>query len=130
MEPKTKEYIRPMPATWWLHNRHVFLFMVRELTSVFVLGYAVFLLYLLFRFRAGQDVFHQFFASLQSPAAVVLQVIALMFVLYHSITSFNAAPTIMPVQRGDEKVDPRLVAGANYALWVIVTVVILIVVLW
>jgi hypothetical protein len=40
----TKEYHRPMPAMWWLHNTQLILFMIRELTSVFVAGYAVFLI--------------------------------------------------------------------------------------
>src|SRR5438477_250404 len=43
----SKEYVRPMPATWWLHNIYLKLFMIRELTSVFVAGYAVFLIILI-----------------------------------------------------------------------------------
>jgi fumarate reductase subunit C len=130
MESKTKELHRPMSPTWWLHNRYVFLFLIRELTSFFVLGYAIFLLVMLYRFRQGEDAFQQFVAGLRSPLSIFLQLLALAFVIYHSVTSFNAAPTIMPVQRGDEKVDPALIVGANYALWVVATIVILVIAFW
>ena len=51
----SKEYIRPMPATWWLTRKTYFLFMVRELTCVFVGGYLVFLLVWLYHLGAGKQ---------------------------------------------------------------------------
>jgi fumarate reductase subunit C len=126
VDTKTKEYIRPMPATWWLHNRYLFLFMVRELTSAFVFGYAVFLLVLLYRFNQGREQFHEFFEGvLKSSWAIALQLVALVIVVFHSVTSFQAAPQIMVVQHGEEKVSPVLIVGANYALWVIVSAAVL-----
>lgn len=122
---KTKEYIRPMPATWWLHNRQVLMFMLRELSSVFVAGYAIFLMVLLWRFGQGREAFHAFFQAVQSPASIGLQLVALVFVAYHSVTSFNAAPVIMTVWRGEEKIPPALIIGPNYALWLILSVLIL-----
>ena len=128
---KTKEYIRPMPATWWLHNRYLLLFMVRELTAVFVGGYAVFLLLLLYRFSQGEEPFHYFFVNtLQNPWVIALHVVALVFVGYHSVTSCNAAPVLMVIWRGEEKVDPKLIVKANYTLWLIVSLVILLIALW
>jgi fumarate reductase subunit C len=128
---KTKEYVRPMPATWWLHNRHVLLFMVRELTSFFVAGYALFLLVVLYRAGQGREEFHRFFVdTLKNPVVVALQVLALLMVCFHSVTTFNAAPQIMVVWRGDERVDPRLISGANYALWGIASVLVVALALW
>jgi fumarate reductase subunit C len=139
---KTKEYIRPMPATWWLHNRHLFLFMLRELTSVFIVGYGIFLLAILYNVNrslptdpglsqeevisTGVRNFQPFYQKvLCSPLSVVLHLVTFLAVVYHSITSFNAAPVIMTVWKGDEKVDPRLVIGANYALWAALSLIIL-----
>jgi fumarate reductase subunit C len=128
---KTKEYIRPMPATWWLHNRYVAMFMVRELTSIFVGGYAIFLLILLIKANRGEESFGELFAgTLLSPASVILHLITLAFVIYHSITSFNAAPEIMVVQRGEERVDPQIIVAVNYVLWLFVSLVILLLVLF
>ena len=127
-ETRPRPYVRPMPATWWLHNRYLFLFMVRELTAVFVGGYALFLLLLLYRFAQGPERFHAFFENtLQSPWVIGLQVVALLFVLYHTVTTCNAAPVLMTVWRGEEKVDPRLIIGANYAVWLILSLLIILV---
>jgi fumarate reductase subunit C len=126
---KTKEYIRPMPATWWLHNHHLTLFMIRELTSVFVAGYAVLLLVMVWRHGQGELAFHSFYEALKSPLSILLQLVALAFVLYHCITWFNLTPKVIILRQGEEKVSPVLIAGAHYVLWLVVSVIVLLVVL-
>jgi fumarate reductase subunit C len=127
---KTKELIRPMPATWWLHNRHLVMFMIRELSSVFVAAFAIFLLVLLYQANRGPDQFRDFYSSvLQSWWLKAFGWISLAFVAFHSITSFNAAPTIMAPRWGEERIHPLIIIGANYGLWLIVSLLILIVVL-
>ncbi len=54
-ETKSKEYIRPMPANWWMMKKAYVLFIVRELTCVFVGGYALFLLVLASRVGEGPE---------------------------------------------------------------------------
>ena len=111
---KSKEYVRPMPVTWWLDRKTYFLFMVRELTCLFVGGYALFLLVLL-----GQANDADAFASiLNSPLSVVLHLVALLMVLYHSITWINLTPKVMVVWRGEDRVSPKWIAAANYVVWV------------
>ena len=83
-------------------------------------------LVLLVRHGQGRAAFHEFYEGLKSPVSFVLQLITLAFVVYHSVTSFNAAPVLMTVWRGEEKVDPRLIIAANYALWLIVSLLVLI----
>jgi fumarate reductase subunit C len=126
---KTKELIRPMPATWWLHNRHLTLFMVRELTSVFVAGYAVFLLVMLYRFGLGREAFHGFYQALQSPVSAVLHLIVLAFVVFHSVTWLNLTPKVVVLWRGEEKVPPAVIAGAHYVLWLVLSAIVLLLVL-
>ncbi len=118
---KTKEYIRPMPANWWMMKKTFVLFIVRELTCVFVGGYALFLLVLV----ARRDQPEAFAAWLNSPLLIVLQIIALPMLLYHSITWINLTPKVMVVWRGEERVSPLLIAGANYVAWAIISIVIL-----
>ncbi len=120
-DTKTKEYIRPMPANWWMKKKTYVLFIVRELTCVFVGGYALFLLVLV----ARRDEPQAFVAWLNSPFLIVLQIIALPMVLYHSITWINLTPKVMVVWRGEERVSPLLIAGANYVAWAIISIVIL-----
>ena len=121
---KSKEYLRPVPSTWWLKRKTYFLFMVRELTCVAVGGYAALLL-VLAASAHNPDSFHSVFSWLSaSPWSVVLHAIALPLVLYHSITWFNLTPKAMVVWRGEERLSPVLIAGSNYVAWVVVSVLI------
>ncbi len=115
---KRKEYIRPMPANWWMMKKTYALFIIRELTCVFVGGYALFLLVLVARREEPEA----FVAWVNSPLLIILQIIALPMVLYHSITWFNLTPTVMVVWRGEERVSPLLIAGANYVAWAIISI--------
>ena len=117
----SKEYIRPMPATWWLKRKTYFLFMVRELTCVFVGGYALLLL-LLAKYRDDPQAFA---GLLDSPLLIALQLIALPMILYHSVTWINLTPKVMVLWRGEERVSPMLIAGVNYVAWLLVSVLIL-----
>ena len=116
-----REYIPTMPGNWWLKRKTYFLFMVRELTCVFVGGYALFLLLLVARLNDPEA----FAALLDSPVLITLQIIALPMVLYHSITWIDLTPKVMVLWRGEEKVSPLLIAGANYVIWAILSGVIL-----
>ena len=118
---KSKEYIRPMPANWWMMKKAYVLFIIRELTCVFVGGYALFLLLLVS--RAGDP--KAFAELLDSLWLIALQIIALPMLLYHSITWINLTPKVMVVWRGEERVSPLLIAGVNYVAWAIVSIVIL-----
>ena len=110
-----------MPANWWMMKKTYVLFIVRELTCVFVGGYALFLLVLVS--RAGDP--DAFAELLKSPLLIALQIIALPMLLYHSITWINLTPKVMVVWRGEERVSPLLIAAANYVAWAIVSIVIL-----
>ena len=122
---KGQEYVRPMPGTWWLHNVHLSLFMIRELTSLFVACYAVFLIVLISKVNNPTA----FADTLHSPAALAFQIVALPFVIFHSVTWFNLTPKAIVLFRGEERVNPVLIAGGHYVLWAILSVVVLLVVL-
>lgn len=112
----SKEYVRPFPADWWLKKRSYTMFIVRELTCVFVGGYAAFLLVLVSRARSEGD-FARFFELLQSPVSVVLHLIALAMVVFHTVTWLNVTPKVIVVWRGEQRVPGALIAGGHYVLW-------------
>src|SRR5436189_5565794 len=89
-----KDYARPVPPRWWLRKRSYTLFMLRELTAVFVAGYALFLLALLYRAYQGPQSFSGFVQGLSSPISLVLHLIALAMAVYHSITWFKLTPKV------------------------------------
>lgn len=125
-EPRTKEYIRPMTATWWLKHPAYLKFMVREFTSVFIAGYCIVLLVLMYRAEHGGAGFQAFYESLSHPVSVGLHLVALGFALFHSITFFNLTPRALVVRRGEERLPDAAIAGAHYAAWVVVSVVVIV----
>ena len=104
---------------------HITIFTIRELTSLFVAGYAVFLLVLLYRYGQGREQFHQFFEALKSPTSLILHAMTFGFVVFHTVTWFNLTPKVVILWRGEKKVSPGLIVGAHYALWLLVPVVVL-----
>ena len=117
---RSTDLVRPIASTWWLKKRSYLLFMVRELTCVFVGGYALFLLVLAAKLK---DV-SAFIDVLHSPLLVTFQIIALPMAVYHSVTWFNLTPKVMVIWRGEEKVNPRIIAGANYIACLIISIVV------
>jgi fumarate reductase subunit C len=120
----TREYHRSVPPDWWLKRRTYFLFMLRELTALFVGAYAAFLLVLL---TLGQRTFE---AVLQSPISLVLHLLALPMVVYHSITWINLTPKVLVVWRGEEQVSPLLILLVHYAAWGVISLAILGLAVW
>ena len=118
-------YHRQIPNTWWLKRKSYFLFIIRELTSVFVAGYCVFLLVLIFKVGQGQEAYTSLINSLTSPTSIVLHVISLIFVLYHTVTWFNLTPKILVLYKGQERIPEWLVAGSVYVGWIVVSAVII-----
>ena len=117
-------YHRIVPNTWWLQRRPYILFMIRELTSVFVAGYCIFLLVLVYKLPQGADVYGNFMAAMKSPISVVLHLITLVFVLYHTITWFNLTPKILVLYRGEERIPQGLVAGTFYVGWLVISAIV------
>jgi fumarate reductase subunit C len=122
-------YRRPMSPTWWLNKRNYLLFMLRELTSVFIAAFLIVYLVQLARLAQGAEAYTAFLQRLASPGWIVFHLLALIAVLYHSITSFNLTPAIVVVQRGEERVPPAFVAGSGYVAWLVISLVIVWIVL-
>ena len=94
-ETKPKQFVRPMPATWWLKNPAYTWFMIRDVTSVFIAAYCVFLMVLMHRASGDPASFRAFYEKLASPLSTVLHLIVLVFACYHSITFFNLTPRVL-----------------------------------
>lgn len=113
-------YVRPLPRDWWLRKPTYLAFMVRELTSVFVAAYAVFLLVLVWRADRAEAL-HGVVEALRTPWSVALHLVALAAVLFHAVTWINLLPKVLVLWRGDQQVNPALIAGANYLAWLVVS---------
>ena len=115
-------YEKPFPKTWWLKRQPYFLFMIRELTSVFVAGYCIFLLLTISRLGEGPEAYATTVHLIKSPLSIALHALALPFVLYHTITWFNLTPKILVLRIGEKRVPPPIIAGTFYAGWIVVSI--------
>lgn len=116
-----KWYRRRISVWWWLESWNYTRFVVRELTSVAVAFFAAITLWQVRALGEGPEAYARFEARLASPLFVALHALALVFVLYHSITWFNLAPTAMVVRIKGRRVPDATIAGANYAAWVVLS---------
>ena len=110
-------YRAPMPIFWWVRRWIHARFILRELTSIFVAGYALVYLLQLRALGMGPEAYDHFLELLQSPLSIGLHGISLVFVMFHSITWFNLAPRALSLRLGGKRVPDKVIAGLNFAAW-------------
>ena len=113
------------PTSWYFRHPRYMRYMSREITSIFVGAYCVLLVVGLQRLAAGPVAWDAFLAALKSPASIVFQFLALVAAVYHAATWFNATHKAMPVQIGEDFVQPGVISGAHYLVWVALSFVVL-----
>ena len=121
-----RPYVRNVERTWWLGQRRYVVYMVRELTSLFIGLYCAWLVVGLVRLAQGKAAWESFLAVSSSPLAVLLQLVCLVFAAYHSITWFAVTPKAMPLMLKGEPVPARAIVGAHYAAWAVVSLIVLV----
>ena len=124
-EPGYKDYVRPYPSTWWLKSRPYFLFMVRELSSLFVFLFALYLLRGVIALSNGEAAWNAWMAcTVGSRGLAVGGLLTLFFALYHSVTWFIAGSVVSPVKIGDFKVTTPMFVLGNVGLAAVVAAII------
>ncbi len=114
-------YRRRVSVWWWLQNRAYAGFVLRELTSVFVALFAGVSLWQLRALAEGPEAYARFLARLGTPLFVILNTVAFLFILFHSITWFNLAPTAMVVRLRGKRLPDWVVVGMNYSAWLVLS---------
>jgi fumarate reductase subunit C len=127
---KSKLYYPKMPAMWWLTKRAYFLFMLREISSVFIAIFLVVLLIEMYQLSRGPAAYAGFLQRLTSPGWIIFHVVAWLFALYHSFTWFSLTSKVQVVRVGGRQVPPPLVTAVNVGIWIVLSVVILFVFLF
>jgi fumarate reductase subunit C len=110
-------YRRRVSTYWWLGRPSYLVFILRELSSFFVAWFVVFTLLQIRALSQGEDSYQRFLAFSKTPAVLLMNVIALFFVVLHAITWFKLAPQAMVVRLRGQRVPAAWIAGPNYAAW-------------
>jgi fumarate reductase subunit C len=114
-------YRKRLSTWWWLGEWHYLTFILRELSSLSVAWFVVLTLFQLRALSNGPAAYAHFAARLESPLMIALNLLAFGFIVFHTITWFNAAPRAMPVRMGGKRVPEILVAAPNYAMLIVVS---------
>ncbi|GAA5066486.1 fumarate reductase subunit C [Thermocatellispora tengchongensis] len=116
--PSYRPRVHPL---WWARRRAYLVFVLRELTSVFVAWSAAYLVLLARAALAGDAEYAEFRAFAGSPWVVALNVVALAATAFHSVTFLNLAPRAMVVRLDGWRVPGFLIAGGNHSAWLAVS---------
>jgi len=109
---------------WWLGEWRYLRFILRELSSVFVAAFVIVTLLELRALRNGPEAYARFLHRLETPTAILLSAISFFFVLFHTITWFNLAPSAMAIRFRGKRLPDFVIAAPNYVLWLLVSVVV------
>jgi fumarate reductase subunit C len=112
---------RPRVSTWWwMRKRTYFLFVMRELSSIFVAWFVLYLVLFVYAVGRGEAAYQRFLGWASSPWVTALNVVALVFVLLHTVTWFNLTPQAMSVRVMGQKVPSfHIIAGQYTGLAVV-----------
>lgn len=118
-------YRRPISTWWWLGKRTYLLFILRELSSLSVAWFVVFMLLLVRAIGQGDAEYQRFLDRVDHPLVVLLNLVALAFVTFHMVTWFNLTPQAMVVRAGGQRIRPSWIMASQYAAWLIVSAFVL-----
>lgn len=126
MTAARKPYVRPMKG-WWNRDPFFMRYMVREVTALGVLVYAVILAWGLVRLSQGEAAWNGFVAALRSPLALLLHVVLLVSFVIHAQSWFEIMPKTMPMLHlGGRRVEAATITRTGILATVAVTVLMLI----
>jgi fumarate reductase subunit C len=114
-------YQRRMSIFWWVRKPTYFLFVMRELSSLFVAWFVAYLLMFIAAVGNGEAAYRDFLDKASHPALVTLNVVALAFVVLHTITWFALTPQAMVVRAGGREVPGVVIIAAQYAGMLVVS---------
>jgi fumarate reductase subunit C len=112
---------RPISTWWWLRKRTYFVFVMRELSSLFVGWFVVFLLLLVRAVGRGDAAYHDFLDWADSPVVMAVNVVGFAFILLHTVTWFGVTPQAMALRVRGKPVPAPAVIAAQYVGLAVVT---------
>ena len=111
-----RPYQRSMKG-WWRRDPFFVRYMIREVTAFIVAAYAIVLLVGVLALSRGAAAWNGWLAALRTRPSVVLHVLMLLAMIYHTWSWFEIMPKTMPALRvGGKRVAPAtIIAGGLVA---------------
>ena len=106
-----------MSTYWWLKRWSYLAFILRELSSIFIAWFVVYLLLLVRAVTQGDSHYQQFLGWSGSPVVLLINLVSLGFVVFHAVTWFNLAPQAVVVRVRGERVPSSWIIALSYVAW-------------
>jgi fumarate reductase subunit C len=122
--PQPKYYHRRLPLTWWLERWNYTWFVLRELSSAFVAYWVIITLMQIAAIAGDAQTYASFQAWMATPAMMVLNLIAFIFILFHCLSWFRLVPQAMLPRIGGKRTSMAATSTPMYVLWAVASVVV------
>jgi fumarate reductase subunit C len=108
---------------WWRRDPFFVKYMIREVTAVAVLVYAIILMVGVVRLSQGEAAFNGWLAALKTPGSILLHLVLLASMIVHAKSWFDIMPKTMPLLfMGGHRVEGSTITRTGYIVTVIATV--------
>ncbi len=125
-----KTFVRPMLG-WWRRDPFFVRYMVREVTALGVLAYAVVLAVGLVRLAQGEAAWNGWLQALRSPASLVLHALLLVSMFVHAKSWFEIMPKTMPmILPSGQHIAPATITRSGWAVTVAASAVLFALAWW
>ena len=119
-----RPYIRPMQG-WWRRDPFFVRYMVREITAVGVLVYAIVLAVGVVRLSQGEAAWNGWLDALQTPGSMVLHAVLLFGFAVHAKSWFEIMPKTMPMMHaGGKRVEGSTITRIGWTATVVASIVV------
>ena len=115
-------YVRPMQG-WWRRDPFFVRYMIREVTALAVLVYAIVLVVGVVRLSQGEAAWNGWLAALRSPGSIILHLVLLVSFAVHAKSWFEIMPKTMPMMFvGGQRVQGSSITRTGWIVTVLASI--------
>ena len=116
-------YVRPMQG-WWRRDPFFVRYMIREVTALAVLVYAIVLAFGVVRLSQGEAAWNGWLAALRSPGAILVHLVLLVSFAVHAKSWFEIMPKTMPIMyAGGQRVEGSTITRTGLIATVVASII-------
>jgi fumarate reductase subunit C len=116
-----KCYHTRVSTYWWLTRWAYLKFILREGSAVFVAWAVIVTLLQIHALKGGPEDYAEFQSWLRNPVVMAVNVVSLLFIIFHAVTWFNLAPKAMAVRLGGKRLPNLAISAPNFVAWVVIS---------
>ena len=125
-----KGYVRSMHG-WWRRDPFFVRYMVREVTALAVLAYAIVLTVGVVRLAQSEAAWNGWLQALRSPGSLLLHAVLLVAMFVHAKSWFEIMPQTMPMMViGGRRVSAVVITRSGWAAAIVASIVLLMLAWW